>query len=93
MEKTRVTLIDVVFEARWGIVLQDPYLFTGTIASNVGLNNESIQPETIKEALIKVGGGHLLTKSDKGLDYEVKEKDGLLFRGTPTDFICQSDCL
>ena len=57
-----------------GIVLQDPYLFTGTIASNVGLNNESIQPETIKEALIKVGGGHLLTKSDKGLDYEVKEK-------------------
>jgi hypothetical protein len=57
-----------------GIVLQDPYLFTGTIASNVGLNNESIQPETIKEALIKVGGGHLLTKSEKGLDYEVKEK-------------------
>lgn len=57
-----------------GIVLQDPYLFTGTIASNVGLNNESIQPETIKEALVKVGGGHLLTKSDKGLDYEVKEK-------------------
>ena len=57
-----------------GIVLQDPYLFTGTIASNVGLNNESIQPETIKEALIKIGGGHLLAKSDKGLDYEVKEK-------------------
>lgn len=57
-----------------GIVLQDPYLFTGTIASNVGLNNESIEPETIKEAIIKVGGGHLLTKSDKGLDYEVKEK-------------------
>ena len=57
-----------------GIVLQDPYLFTGTIASNVGLNNESIQPETIQEALVKVGGGHLLTKSDKGLDYEVKEK-------------------
>ena len=57
-----------------GIVLQDPYLFTGTIASNVGLNNESIQPETIQEALTKVGGGHLLTKSDKGLDYEVKEK-------------------
>ena len=57
-----------------GIVLQDPYLFTGTIASNVGLNNESIDPETIRDALIKVGGGHLLTKSDKGLDYEVKEK-------------------
>ena len=55
-------------------MLQDPYLFTGTIASNVGLNNESIQPETIKEALIKVGGGHLLTKSEKGLNYEVKEK-------------------
>ncbi len=43
-------------------MLQDPYLFTGTIASNVGLNNESIDPETIKDVPIKVGGGHLLTK-------------------------------
>ena len=55
MAKTRVTFNNGV-RSEMGIVLQDPYLFTGTIASNVGLNNESIEPETIKEAIIKVGG-------------------------------------
>ena len=36
-----------------GIVLQDPYLFTGTIASNVGLNNESINRRRLKRRLLK----------------------------------------
>ncbi len=62
------------------------YLFTGTIASNVGLNNESIQPETIKGKALKVGGGHLL-KEWQRTNYEVKEKGMDFFRGTPTDFI------
>ncbi len=39
-----------------GIVLQDPYLFTGTIASNVSLNNPRISHEKIEASLNAVGG-------------------------------------
>ena len=84
-----MTLTDAAFEAKWVSCFKIRIYSQEQLLQNVGLNNESIQPETIKEALVKVGGGHLLTKSDKGLDYEVKEKrDGLLFRRTPIDFIC-----
>lgn len=38
-----------------GIVLQDPFLFTGTIASNVSLEKEEISIERIKKALYDVG--------------------------------------
>ncbi|WP_369900925.1 ABC transporter ATP-binding protein [Bacillus manliponensis] len=38
-----------------GIVLQDPFLFTGTIASNVSLEKEEISTERIKKALYDVG--------------------------------------
>lgn len=38
-----------------GIVLQDPFLFTGTIASNVSLEKEEISKERIKKALYDVG--------------------------------------
>ena len=54
-------------------MLQDPYFFTGAIVSNVGLNNESVQQETIKDALIKGGRRTSTSKSDKG-DYELKRK-------------------
>ena len=39
-----------------GIVLQDPYLFTGTIASNVSLNDPRITREKVEAALKAVGG-------------------------------------
>ena len=38
-----------------GIVLQDPYLFTGTIASNVSLGDERISRERVEHALRDVG--------------------------------------
>lgn len=57
-----------------GIVLQDPYLFTGTLASNIGMGDPSITREMMEEALIRVGGRGILERSELGLDYEVKEK-------------------
>lgn len=56
------------------IVLQDPYLFKGTIASNVSMNNPSISDAEIEEALIRVGAKHLIERSDKGIHFAVREK-------------------
>lgn len=57
-----------------GIVLQDPYLFTGTIASNVSMGNQAYSEKQIEQALIKVGAEHLLNKSDKGIYAPVSER-------------------
>src|SRR5699024_1458395 len=38
-----------------GIVLQEPYLFSGTIKSNVTMQDESISDEAVIDALKKVG--------------------------------------
>ena len=64
-----------------GIVLQDPYLFTGTIATNVSLNDERISRETIENALQAVGGERVLAKLEKGIDEPVIEKGSTLSSG------------
>lgn len=64
-----------------GIVLQDPYLFTGTIASNVSLNDERISRETVEKALAAVGGERVLKNLEKGMDEPVVEKGSTLSAG------------
>ncbi|SES20031.1 ABC transporter ATP-binding protein [Psychrobacillus sp. OK032] len=64
-----------------GIVLQDPYLFSGTIASNVSLNDPSISREKVEAALHAVGGERVLKNLEKGLDEPVIEKGSTLSSG------------
>ncbi|WP_050614213.1 ABC transporter ATP-binding protein [Bacillus testis] len=64
-----------------GIVLQDPYLFTGTIASNVSLNEEKITREMVKDALSKVGAEQVLLQVEGGIDAPVIEKGSTLSSG------------
>ncbi|WP_122645062.1 ABC transporter ATP-binding protein [Enterococcus mediterraneensis] len=56
------------------IVMQDPYLFTGTIASNIGMNDPSITEEMILSALEQVGAGYLITRYPRGIHHPVVEK-------------------
>ncbi|RKL68499.1 multidrug ABC transporter permease [Salipaludibacillus neizhouensis] len=63
------------------IVLQDPFLFTGTIATNVSMNDASISRERILDALEKVGAHEMLDGLPNGLDEEVKEKGSTLSAG------------
>ncbi len=44
----------------FGIVLQDPFLFTGTLESNVRLGTEAIDRSVTERALREVGLGPLL---------------------------------
>lgn len=64
-----------------GIVLQDPYLFTGTISSNISLEDPRISKEQVKEALAKVGGERVLKHLEKGLDEPVLENGSTLSTG------------
>ena len=64
-----------------GIVLQDPYLFTGTVASNVSLGDERISREQIEKALHDVGAERILAHLPKGFDEPVVEKGSTLSAG------------
>lgn len=57
-----------------GIVLQDPYLFTGTIASNVSMDDMTMSQEAIMDALVKVGAQPMIQRLAKGIDEPVREK-------------------
>ncbi|MEY8749966.1 ABC transporter ATP-binding protein [Alkalicoccobacillus gibsonii] len=64
-----------------GIVLQEPYLFTGTIASNVAMENPDITREQIERAIDLVGGTELFKSLPNGLDEVVQEKGNTLSSG------------
>lgn len=56
------------------IVLQDPYLFSGTIASNIGMNRPDITDEMIVDAMEQVGAAYLLDRYEEGIHHPVVEK-------------------
>ncbi len=64
-----------------GIVLQDPFLFTGTIASNVSLDDPSISREKVEQALKDVGAYEMFMQLPGGLDEPVVEKGSTLSAG------------
>lgn len=64
-----------------GIVLQDPYLFTGTIASNVAMDTEKMDRQAVIGALEKVGAGPMLARLEQGIDEPVFEKGSTFSSG------------
>ncbi len=56
------------------IVLQEPYLFAGTIYSNIAMGDRSITKEDALESLSKVGGATFLNRLKKGIDSPVNER-------------------
>ena len=65
----------------FGIVLQDPFLFTGTLESNVKLGSENITTADADAALREVGLGPFLDSQKLGLDTPVTERGGTLSVG------------
>ena len=59
---------------QFGIVLQDPFLFTGTLESNVRLGTERIDRAAVERALLEVGLGPFLHTLPQGLDTPVSER-------------------
>ena len=57
-----------------GQMLQDVFLFTGTIRTNITLHDDSYTDEQINEVCSYVNADKFINKLDKGLDEEVIER-------------------
>jgi ATP-binding cassette, subfamily B, multidrug efflux pump len=57
-----------------GQMLQDVFLFSGTIRENITLFNEAIDDQAIAKASEYVGLDHVVKKRAEGLNYPVKER-------------------
>lgn len=58
----------------FGQMLQDVFLFSGTIRSNIVLREESFDDEQIMQACRYVNADKIINKLDNGLDEEVRER-------------------
>ena len=66
---------------QFGMVLQDVHLFSGTIASNIRLGDDSISDEAVAAAAAAVNLDEWVATLPKGLEAEVKERGSSLSAG------------
>ncbi|EJX01571.1 ABC-type multidrug/protein/lipid transport system, ATPase component [gut metagenome] len=64
-----------------GQMLQDVFLFTGTVKSNIRLNNQNISDEDIVNAAKYVNADSFISKLDGGYDHEVIERGAAFSAG------------
>ena len=66
---------------RFAMVLQDPFLFSGTLASNVRLGTAGISDDKVLHAMETVNLGGLLESVPGGIRHEVRERGSTLSVG------------
>ncbi len=64
-----------------GVVLQDPFIFAGTIASNIRLSDDSITDERMRAAARFVNADHFIDRLPDGYDTVVTERGSMLSVG------------
>lgn len=64
-----------------GVVLQDVFLFSGTITENITLGNSAIGYEQVVSAAEKLGARKFIEKLPGGFDYNVMERGATLSVG------------
>jgi len=67
--------------SRFGVVLQDPFLFTGTIGGNIRLGTERIHNEHVAKAAEDVNLGDFVRSLPQGFNQEVRERGSTLSTG------------
>jgi len=72
-------LVDL--RSRFGVVLQDPFLFSGTIGGNIRLGTKRIQDADIEKAAEDVNLADFIRALPKGFDEEVRERGSTLSTG------------
>ncbi|MGB8581827.1 MAG: ABC transporter ATP-binding protein [Candidatus Sulfotelmatobacter sp.] len=72
-------LVDL--RSRFGVVLQDPFLFSGTIGGNIRLGTTRIRDEDVEQAAEDVNLADFIRALPKGFDEEVRERGSTLSTG------------
>lgn len=67
-------LAQTELRAHVGAVLQDPFIFSGTIASNIRLHESGISDERVREAAHFVNAQSFIERLSDGYDEEVRER-------------------
>jgi ATP-binding cassette subfamily B multidrug efflux pump len=67
--------------SRFGVVLQDPFLFTGTIGGNIRLGTDRIQDAHVTKAAEDVNLGDFVRALPNGFNEEVRERGSTLSTG------------
>jgi ATP-binding cassette subfamily B multidrug efflux pump len=66
---------------RFGVVLQDPFLFSGTVASNIRLGTDGIDDEDVEKAAEDVNLADFIRTLPNGFNEEVRERGSTLSTG------------
>src|SRR6202167_863233 len=66
---------------RFGVVLQDPFLFSGTIGGNIRLGTKRIKDADVEQAAEDVNLADFIRALPKGFDEEVRERGSTLSTG------------
>ncbi|MBL7777807.1 MAG: ABC transporter ATP-binding protein [Chitinophagales bacterium] len=66
---------------RMSVVLQDVFLFAGSVFENITLRNKNISKETVVAAAKMVGAHEFISKLPGGYEYEVMERGATLSMG------------
>jgi ATP-binding cassette subfamily B protein len=61
------------YRRQLGVVLQDPFLFAGTIADNIRFARPSATDEQVRETAASIGVDRVAARFDEGLDHVVRE--------------------
>jgi ATP-binding cassette subfamily B protein len=64
-----------------GVVLQDVFLFSGSIHDNITLNEPDVSRERVIEAAKQVGAHDFISRLPGGYDYQVQERGATLSLG------------
>jgi ATP-binding cassette subfamily B multidrug efflux pump len=69
------------YRNNFALVLQDIFIFSGSIARNVRLGNDKIGDDDIGRALQRVGADRFVDRLDGGIDYRLAERGSNLSVG------------
>jgi subfamily B ATP-binding cassette protein MsbA len=69
------------FLSNIGVILQDVFLFSGTILENITLRNDQISIEQVQKVAEQTGINHFIERLPGGYQYEVKERGSALSAG------------